>query len=517
MRLTDPHKIVSVNQYRLPYHLKEVAIDYVEKLLKSGVVRPSTSVFNSPLMLVQKPNADPKKPLGEQYRLVHNYIELNKITIAPCSYPLRHLYELLDEVSSGKVFSVLDLSLGFFQQTLVVYKETTSFSIPGYGQFIYKRSPQGLNSSPAYFQRLLDQELKQIDRCYVYIHNVVVSAHSHEQSLSILGKVFQRFRENNLKIKPSKCHIGTGIISYLGYEISAGKGIQPGLAKTLTVRDFPELTSIKEFRAFIGLTSFFRRAIKDYSLLSGPLNKLVRKDSNYSTGRLPVEARKSFENLKSALISRPCLAPVNFNEHFIVTSDASEIHYASCLSQKGSDGIERPCGHSSKLLNIKENKQKQGLRERAALLHALRHLQPYLIGREFTLRRNHNPNLALAKGKMKSYDTLTDEILQFMPFKMEFMNGNIMFVDALSRPTNANVLAVNLGNGPQCPIIFDEQVIKSLQATDPVINNHLLFHSNVLKVLPANNQLKIPTHLYNNLLCTYRPNGNRAIIAHKTL
>ena len=103
--LTDHTKIVSVNQYRLPYHLKEVAIDYVEKLLKSGVVRPSTSVFNSPLMLVKKPNADPKKPLGEQYRLVHNYIELNKL-IAPCSYPLRHLYELMDEVASGKnIFS----------------------------------------------------------------------------------------------------------------------------------------------------------------------------------------------------------------------------------------------------------------------------------------------------------------------------------------------------------------------------------------------------------------------------
>ena len=113
VRLLDPNEMVSVNQYRLPYHLKEVVIDYVDKLFKSGVIRPSTSVFNSPLMLVKKPNADPSKPLGEQYILVHNYIELNKL-IAPCLYPLRHLYELLDEVASGKVFSVLDLSQGFF-------------------------------------------------------------------------------------------------------------------------------------------------------------------------------------------------------------------------------------------------------------------------------------------------------------------------------------------------------------------------------------------------------------------
>ena len=49
---------------------------------------------------------------------MHNYVEVNK-NIAPCSYPLRHLYELLDEGASGKVYPVLDLSQGFFQQHLI--------------------------------------------------------------------------------------------------------------------------------------------------------------------------------------------------------------------------------------------------------------------------------------------------------------------------------------------------------------------------------------------------------------
>ena len=96
VRLKDPNRVTSVNQYRLAHHLKEVAIDYVERLLAAGVVRKSNSVFNSPLMLVKKPHTDPSKPLSEQYRLVHNYVELNK-NISPCSYPLRHLYELLDD------------------------------------------------------------------------------------------------------------------------------------------------------------------------------------------------------------------------------------------------------------------------------------------------------------------------------------------------------------------------------------------------------------------------------------
>ena len=93
--------------------------------------------------------------------------------------------------------------------------------------------------------------------------------------------------------------------------------------------------------------------------------------------------------------------------------------------------------------------------------------------KEFTLRTDHNPNLALVKGNMKSYDTLTDEILKLMPFKMEFMNGNPMFVDALSRPTSlTNILAIDLSHGPICTIIFDNQVVKLFQITDTEPSTH---------------------------------------------
>ena len=88
---------------------------------------------------------------------------------------------------------------------------------------------------------------------------------------------------------------------------------------------------------------------------------------------MPEKAEASFQKLKQALISRPCLAPVDFDKRFFVTCDASATHYGSCLSQVGKDGIERPCGYASKLLNDKEARQTPGLRERAALLFALRH------------------------------------------------------------------------------------------------------------------------------------------------
>ena len=78
---------------------------------------------------------------------------------------------------------------------------------------------------------------------------------------------------------------GAGTITYLGYDICSEKGIKPGLAKTLVIKNWPTPSSIRDVRAFIGLTSFFRRAIKDFSLISGQLNKLIRKNSGYTKGR----------------------------------------------------------------------------------------------------------------------------------------------------------------------------------------------------------------------------------------
>ena len=141
------------------------------------------------------------------------------------------------------------------------------------------------------------------------------------------------------------------------------------------------------------------------------------------------------------MISKPCPAPVNFDLEFIVTCDASESHFGTCLSQIGLDQIKRPCNYASKLLSEKESKQSPGMRERAAIIYALQHWKPYLIGKEFVLRTDHKANVAIVDSKTKLYDTLSDEIMQFQPFRMEYLRGDKMFVDALSRPPHVNCIS----------------------------------------------------------------------------
>ena len=62
------------------------------------------------------------------------------------------------------------------------------------------------------------------------------------------------------------------------------------------------------------------------------------------------------------------------------------------------------------------------------------------MGKEFALRTDHKPNLSVSSGKTKLDDTLTDEIMNYQPFKLKYLPGNKMFVDALSRPPNAKAL-----------------------------------------------------------------------------
>ena len=113
------------------------------------------------------------------------------------------------------------------------------------------------------------------------------------------------------------------------------------------------------------------------------------------------------------MISKPCLAPVNFDSEFIFTCDALETHFGTCLSQIRRDNIERPCAYASKLLSEKESRQSPGLKERAALIYALQHWKPYLIGKEFVLRTDHKPNVSIADSKTKLYEPYRTKLCNF--------------------------------------------------------------------------------------------------------
>ena len=480
IRLKDENKIACVPPYRMPHHLAPLARAYVQKLLAADIIRPSRSPFCSPLMLVKKPGfTDSSKPLAEQYRVVHDFRMVNSNTIRD-SYPLRHLYELIDEVSQGKVFSVIDLSQGYFQQHLTERsKKYTAFGVPGMGLFEYNRAAQGLCNSPAAFQRLLDYVTRGIQGCYVYLDDVVIVSKTHEDHLKILKEVLNRFRKYNLRVRLSKLQLAASEINYLGYNISVQHGIRPGAIKTEAIRKWTPPTDVKQVRQFLGLCSFFRKTIPNFSQIASPLTKLTRKDSPWKKGPLSSQALDSFQQLQAKLSQRPCLKPVDFNKEFIVTVDSSQQGVGAILTQVH-DGQEHPCAYASRTLNDAERKLPPTHLEAVGLLWSVKHFHPYLIGKHFTLRTDHRPLLSLNTMHGTALNRIYSELQEFLPYTLEYLPGDKMPADGLSRQVASTSTDWDLQ-------ITDSELY-SLQCADKYIKAAVCYLK--FRALPSSPQLR---------------------------
>ena len=430
--LTDPSKVACTPPYRIAPNLQPVVHEYVEKLYNANVIQKSTSPFCSPLLLVNKAGSNPSQPLVERYRVVHDFRKLNKLTVRD-SYPLHNLYDLVDKVASAKIWSVIDLSSGFWNQSL--HKDSrpyTAFSVPGKGHFEYTRTAQGLCNSPAAFQRLLDFVVKGIPGVYVYIDDVVIATDDVKSHLQALEQVFSRFRKYNLKCRPKKIQLVTAEINYLGYNLTQKNGIRAGQAKINCVANYKAPTTVTEVRQFLGLSSFFRRTIPEFASKAQPLTKLTRKDSVWKEGPLPKEAQRAFELIKMELIQRPCLKPPDFKKPFILTIDASTTGLGAILSQEDDQYHERPVAYGSRALNDAEKKYAPFRLEYLAMVWGCKHFKPYLQGKPFIIRTDHKPLLSFNKQKGSVYDRYLLELAEF-DFKVEHIPGTKMPADGLSR------------------------------------------------------------------------------------
>lgn len=371
---------------RIPENLKPIVTEYVNKLLDMGIIKKSNSPFNSPLMLVKKKGFDPsEKDIFRNWRCVHDLRRLNEI-ISNSSYPMKNVQELIDQVSSKSIFSVIDISSGFWNQMLdEKCKKYTAFSVPNIDTFQYTRTMQGLKTSPAEFQKMVDFILDGVKNVFTYMDDIIIASDNNFSHLKSLEEVFLRLEKYNIKLKLSKLQLAKRKIEYLGFTIEKGR-IKAGLIKTEVIRNYKPPTSVKEVKQFLGLCNYFRRTIPNFAVMASPLNKLLRKNSVWTSGPLNKEALDAFESLKTALISRPCLHGPDFGSTFFVITDAStKLGLGAILAQKNSDNVFHPISYASRSLSDAEKSYSAYRLEKLAILWSMRQYAPYLRGKEFVV------------------------------------------------------------------------------------------------------------------------------------
>ncbi|KAF0721999.1 Retrovirus-related Pol polyprotein, partial [Aphis craccivora] len=155
IRLKKDQPPISRWPYRLPHAQQDEINMQIKKLEDNDIIEKSRSPWNSPLLLVRKKIDNSGK---QKFRIVVDFRALNEVTINEF-HPLPNITEILDQLGQCQLFSVLDLSSGFYQIKLEKEsRELTAFST-NQGHWHFKRMIQGMKTSPGTFQRVMNSAL----------------------------------------------------------------------------------------------------------------------------------------------------------------------------------------------------------------------------------------------------------------------------------------------------------------------------------------------------------------------
>ncbi len=425
-----------------PLHMQEAVDKEIDKLLDAGIIEPSRSPWGSNLVCVRKKSGD--------LRICADFRGLNQCLQDIPAYPLPRIEDCLQSLAGSQWFSTVDLAMGFHQVMIHPRDKEKTSIITRRGQFQYVTMPMGIASSPCFFEALMESVLRglQWSTCILYLDDIITLGKDLDSAIQNLADVFQRFRDNNLKLKPSKCKLLVKSVQFLGHLISP-EGIQADPSKIEAVKTWPVPTSAKETRSFLGFAQYYKKHIKNFSEVATPLHALTRKRCVF---RWSDEAQKSFETLKSRLVEAPCLAYPDRDAPFILDTDASLYSVGSVLAQIDSDGDERPVAYGSVKLSKSQQNLCTTMRELLAVVIFLRKYHHYLIGRKFTLRTDHHSLLWL-HGLKESSGVLARWLTTLGNYRFDLVHrkGNLhMNADALSRIPGRTYRTCKREDCPDC-------------------------------------------------------------------
>ena len=98
--------------------------------------------------------------------------------------------------------------------------------------------------------------------------------------------------------------------------------------KIKAIKEWPTSKSITEVRSLHGLASFYRRFVKDFSKLTAPLTKIVKKNVGFTWGK---DQESAFNEIMERLSYAPLLALPDFSKTFEIKYDASGIGIGTVL------------------------------------------------------------------------------------------------------------------------------------------------------------------------------------------
>ena len=366
--------------YNKPYKMSNQQIHFLRKnldeLFKKGYIRPSSSPWGSPALVVPKPHQpvpssteqtadagiDPSKPheinSKTEYRLVIDVRGLNAKTVRD-KYTLPTFQNIVAQLEGCDVFSVADLINGYWNIPMVQEDiEKTAMTTP-IGSWEWLVMPQGLTNAPSIFQRFMDSVLRDLSDCTkCFLDDILIyskfskTGNKFDNHTKDLERVFSRLRQQGIFVKASKLNLYQKSCKFLGHKFTAGGGIQPLRSKTAAIEKWEAPVDVSGIRCFLGLCNWYHQYIFRYTEKAKPLQNLLKKNVEFVWGE---EQQKSFDSLKRAMVTAPMLivpdqeAAANGSKPYVLITDVSAVGIGGVLLQDRGD-VLKPIAYESKSL-----------------------------------------------------------------------------------------------------------------------------------------------------------------------
>ncbi|WVZ63482.1 LOW QUALITY PROTEIN: hypothetical protein U9M48_013109 [Paspalum notatum var. saurae] len=417
---------IAMRQYRMaPIEHEEVKKN-IDELLAKGYIRPSSSPWAFPVLLVEKKDTDVK-------RMCVDYRALNKVTIKN-KYPLPRIDDLFDQLQGACVFSKIDLRSGYHQLKIRPSDIPKTAFTTKYGLYEYTVMSFGLTNAPAYFMQLMNSVfMDYLDKfVVVFIDDILIYSKTEAEHEEHLRLVLQRLREHKLYAKFSKCEFWIDEVRFLGHVVSKG-GIAVDPSKVITVTNWKVPEIPKEVRGFLGLAGYYRRFIENFSRIAKPMTSLLEKDAEF---RWTNAQQAAFDELKKRLTKAPVLTLPDQQKKFIVYCDASRDGSGCVLMQEG-----KVIAYASWQLSKHELNYPTHDLELAAVVHALKIWRHYLYRQRCEIYTDHKSlKYIFTQNELNMRQRRWLELIKDYDMEIHYHPGKANVVaDALSRKSYANM------------------------------------------------------------------------------
>ncbi len=157
----------------------------------------------------------------------------------------------------------------------------------------------GLTNAPTTFQRAVDILLLRVNWqfCLVYVDDIIVYSKSEEDHIRHVDEVLSTLRKAGLSLKFKKSNSFCRRVDYLGHRITPGR-LEIALKRKDALEGFQFPTTQKQLRSFLGMCNGYRRFVKDFAKIAGPLSGLLKKGMPADLGPPTGKQLVAFDTLK---------------------------------------------------------------------------------------------------------------------------------------------------------------------------------------------------------------------------